>query len=78
VTMWITYRFNYFYVGNISSSVRSGGIIFGTGYLVLQARATRGNRSYLDFFTVTDGRGTRVQYPDMYIIHLYIIFFVNI
>jgi hypothetical protein len=43
-----------FYVGGPASSARSGGTISGMGCLVPQSFPTGGNRTYLDFWDVTD------------------------
>jgi hypothetical protein len=51
---WITPGFSSFYVGDPSSSARSGGAIIHTGCMVPQPFTTGGNQSYLEFWVVTD------------------------
>jgi hypothetical protein len=51
--VWITLGFSFIWVGGPSSSARSGGAISGTGCMVPQPFAARGNRSYPEFWAIT-------------------------
>jgi hypothetical protein len=54
VKAWINLRISSFYVGGPSPSAWSGGALSGTGYMVPQPFSTEGNRSYSEFWTITD------------------------
>jgi hypothetical protein len=46
-------RFSSFFVGDPSSSARSGGVISDMGCMVFQPFAAGGNQSYLEFLVIT-------------------------